>query len=517
MDLQFYLNVLKRRAFMIAIVTVVTLLVVSLVGLVMPSVYTARTTVRVLLDLGVADFRLWEDYNRRLLNTYATVLESTPVLEEALARLAPRTDEITVADFRDAVMVEVLPDTELISIAVENGSAALARDMANTLSELLIEYAQNVYMGSGKSTLEIVNEQLVGLENELTDDRQRLETLLAAGEVGVEVEVLKNQIQYKEDSYDLLLDRYEMARLNDALRANSISVVAPATLPLEPSNGLKLTQIGLSLVVGISAGVGLSLVMENLDTSIRSPQQLEHLTDLPVLGVVPSGLLQSVSTENGGVGGNPMAEAYRLLGVNLPALKEIVAVRTILITSAVPKEGKSTVATNLAKILAERGQRIFLVESDMRRPSLFRILGIEEEERTAPGLSTLLVENPELSWESFDGIMRSTDEPDLFVVGGGGPKVPNPTALLSSPFMEEFLGYLGTQGYMTLLNAPPVLGMADVSVLAPKAEVVIMVVREGYSKREQVLAALRQLKASHSHVVGFVFVQHGGDKTWGYD
>ena len=131
-------------------------------------------------------------------------------------------------------------------------------------------------------------------------------------------------------------------------------------------------------------------------------------------------------------------------------------------------------------------------------------------------MGDLLIERPSFNGDSLDGVVKSTPQPDLFIVGGGGPKVPNPTALLGSSFMEEFLGYLGTQGYMTLLDAPPVLGMADVAVLAPKVEGVIMVVMEGHSKREQVLAALKQLQASRATVFGFVFVQKNA-KNWRYE
>jgi capsular exopolysaccharide synthesis family protein len=356
------------------------------------------------------------------------------------------------------------------------------------------------------------------LQVELTQDQQKLEGLLADGVVGAEVDALRNQIEYKEESYDNLLERYESARLNDALRANSITISTPATLPDKPSNSVGFTAIGLSLVIGLFMGVGLALALENLDTSIRSPYQLEHLTNLPVLGTVPSGLLPLDKEEEGKNGHDlqPLEEAYRLLGVNLPALKGIVSVQTILITSAVPHEGKTTVATNLAHILSERGRPIYLVESDLRHPNLFKQLGWHEVEEETRGLGDLLMERPELSIETLDGAVRSTPQPDLFVIGGGGgPKVPNPTALLGSPFMEEILGYFGTQGFMTLLDAPPVLGMADVSVLAPKAEGVILVVAEAHSKREDVLAALKQLQASHATVFGFVFVEKG-ERSWRY-
>ncbi|MDY0018578.1 MAG: Wzz/FepE/Etk N-terminal domain-containing protein [Anaerolineae bacterium] len=519
MELQFYLNVLKRRLPVIAIVMAAALSVVAIAGFLITPVYTAKATLRIMLDVGMADFQLREDYNIRLLNTYASILRSGPVLTKAIDRLAPRSAGLSSGELYEATSVEVIPNTELISIGVQSSDPTLARDLANELGLLLIEYSRDIYMGSGKSTLEIVNEQLRGLEEELQQDQQKLEALLAEGTVGTEVDALRSQIQFKENSYNDLLERYETARLSDALRANSITISTPATLPNTPSNRVGLTQVGLSIVIGLFAGIGLALALENLDTSIRSPYQLEHLTNLPVLGTVPGGLLplDKEEEEEGKTGHNlqPLEEAYRLLGVNLPALKGIVAVQTILITSAVPHEGKTTVAANLAHILSERGRPIYLVESDLRHPNLFRRLGWHEVEEETRGLGDLLMERPELTQEMLDGIVRSTPQPDLFIIGGGGPRVANPTALLGSSFMEELLGYFGTQGSMILLDAPPVLGMADVSVLAPKVEGVILVVAEAHSKREDVLAAIKQLQASHATVFGFVFVEKG-EKSWRY-
>ena len=151
MELQLYLDILKRRALVIALVAALAMTVVTTVGIFGQPVYTARTTVRVLLDVGVADFRLWEDYNKRLLNTNTHVLQSGPILEDAISRLSPRTSSLSVRDLRDKVEIEIVPDTELIAIAVEDGDPALAQDLADMLSTLLIEYAKDLYVGGSKS------------------------------------------------------------------------------------------------------------------------------------------------------------------------------------------------------------------------------------------------------------------------------------------------------------------------------------------------------------------------------
>jgi succinoglycan biosynthesis transport protein ExoP len=512
MELQLYLDILKRRALFIALVAALAMTVVTTVGIFSQPVYTARTTMRVLLEVGITDFRVPEGYNERLLNTFCQVLESGPILEEAINRLLPRTASLTVVGLREEVEAEIIPDTDLISIAVQDGDPALARDMADMLATLLVEYARNLYVGSGESARQVVEEQLASLENQLESDRQQLAMLLASDALSTEAEALKSKIQSEEDAYDRLLERYELARMNEALRANSITVVAPASLPQTPSNALGLREVGLSLIVGLFSGVGLALVMENLDTRIHSSQQLEQLANLPVLGMVPKGVLSWGSSDwsSNGTGSKALEEAYRLLSINLQALREDVPLQTILITSAIPREGKSMVAANLAQTLAERGQTVFLVESDMRRPSMEKMFGIDN----GLGLSSLLAERTLINGAVLGQVMHPAETPSLFVIGGG-PEVPNPTALLASPSMKKLLDYLGTQGQTTLLDAPPVLGMADVSVLASKVDGVILIVNQALSRREHVREALKQLQASRAHVLGLVFLKKNS-KGWGY-
>jgi succinoglycan biosynthesis transport protein ExoP len=515
MELRRYLDILKRRAVAIVIVVTLVVTVVAVVGLLVNPVYTAGATVRVVQDVGILDLRIQETYGVRLMQTYGRVLTGWPVLQQAAKRLG---SSLSTGELREKVKVEVVPGTELMWIAVEDQDPVFARDLANTLANLLVEYAQDLYSGSSKSTRQILGEQLASVEYDIESDRQQLAALLGEGKVGPEVESLKSQIAFKEDAYDRLLDRYELARLNESLRANSITVVAPATLPRSPSNTLGLTQIGLSLVVGLFGGIGLALVLENLDTRIHSLQQLEHLTHLLVLGTVPRGLLSPDGFEHSNGTGSirPIEEAYHLLSINLLALKEDMPLQTILITSAMSKEGKSTIAANLAQALAQRGQTVFLVESDLRRPAIAGVLDLElETDSDGQGLGSLLEQHSPFSHEALSQVMLPAKQPSLFVIGSG-PRTASPTALLASPAMDSLLGYLGTQGQVTLLDAPPVLGTADASVLAPRVDGVILVVRQAQSKREQVLAALRQLQASRARVIGCVFLQES-DKDWGYD
>ncbi len=502
MDLRLILDVVKRRALVITVVTVVVILMVVAAGLLTRPQYSADATVRVLLDVGVTDLLRNSDYNLRLLNTYTNILTSEPILEKAISLQSPPI-ALKVAALREQVKVEIIPNTELISIAVQHEDPAVAQGLANTLAALLREYAQNLYASGGESARQIVEAQLNEINAELQSDRQRYAALLAKDPNGVETQALASQIKDKEDLYDSLLSRYETARLNESLRANSVTVIAPATLPEQPDNRLGSTQIALGLIVGLSAGLGLALILENLDTRIHSSRQLELLTKLPVLGAVPKGLLSQNGSESAKkeTVRRQLEEAYRLLGTNLRALGSEHAFKTVLITSATSQEGKSTVATNLALTLSEGGQCVYLVEGDVHRPSIGKIL----EMSTERGLTDLL--NGHAPAPTEIKAATSLVPPCGPSVILSGPPVQNPATLFASQSMSALLASLGAETDITILDAPPVLGIADVSVLAPKVDGVIVAVREAMTTREQLQAAFKQLQASRARVLGIVFLK----------
>lgn len=516
MDLHIYFDILKRRFLVIVIVVATTMAMLALISLIIPPIYKARTTVRILLDVGITDFTFREDYSNRLLNTYAYILKSEPVLQEALDSVMPQSVLLTVSDLRENVEIQVVPETELITIAVSNQDAALARDLANVLAELLIGRAQNLYVGSSKSTRQILEEQLAMVQSEIEQDRHRLVTLLNEQAPNEQIETLKNQIEVKEDSYNSLLDRYELARLNESLRANSITVTEPARIPNIPANRLALKDVGLGLIIGVFGGLGLALVLENIDTRIHSIQQLEHLARLPlpvnVLGTVPSGLLTNCKSDKEYTSQTNQSalEAYRLLEQNLLTERGNKIAKTILVTSAIANEGKSTVAANLAQIFAERGLTIFLVDVDLRRPTVGKMFGIDK----GIGLNDLLQNRQSVTSEMLSQLIQPVDTPSLFVITNSSA-VENPTSLLSTPTTASLVNNLKIQGQTTFLDAPPVLGMADVSILVPMADEIILVVRQGMSRREYLLAAIKQLQAGRPRELGIVFVSQDG-KDWEY-
>lgn len=501
MDLQSYLEVLKRRWYVIVLVAIASVAAAIASRALRSPIHVSTATVRVVLDAGVAELRPGEAYNTRLLNTYRGVVQSELIIKKTIETLAV---PMTVDELRGNTTVTVVPDTELISISVQDADPVRARDLANSLANQLTAYVQGLYGGSTKSTRQILQDQLVAMENDLNVDRQKQADLLARGVTGGEVDALARTITVKEAAYNRLLTSYETARLNESLRANSVALISPATIPKTPPNVPNPMDAGLALIVGLFGGMGLVSALEKVTTRIHSAQQAELLTDFPVLATVSPGLMSAnhVRNANGEGRSDRISESYRLLSVNVSALQREHSTKTILITSPAAIQAKSMVATNLARALAELGHTTFLVEGDLRYPAIDRLFSSPN----GYSLGGMLSRQGSYYRSALDALPPLIEQPNLFVVGGG-PQPANPAATLASPTMNGVIDYLRDHAAIALVDSPPVLMAADASVLGSKVDGVILVLRQSSTKRNHLLAAIKQLRAGGAHVLGFVFVR----------
>jgi uncharacterized protein involved in exopolysaccharide biosynthesis len=299
-DMWAYFEVLVRWKWVVLLVTALSCAVVTIATLLMPPTYVASATLRVVAS---ATSGSMEDvdykYTDRLVNTYVAILESRPILEQAIARLDLNMMPGSLAGKTD---VQALPDTELIRINVEDGDPALAKDIANTLAALLIEQSASLYSGGGKSARQILEERLSAIESELQDDRLRLYSLMNSGANNYgEIDALNSKIMLEEQSYAMLLTQYEQARIEEAMRANSIAVVEPAIEPGRPSKPSTKLNIILGALVGLGGGIGLAFLFENL----RGTPAAQWL---PSLG-------KSTSGEEAQVGGERVPVSVEELGL----------------------------------------------------------------------------------------------------------------------------------------------------------------------------------------------------------
>lgn len=292
-------------------------------------------------------------------------------------------------------------------------------------------------------------------------------------------------------------------RLALSLAANAISVVQPALLPTSPVPSRRGTDALLAALVGLLVMLGLVLVLEYLDDTIKSPSALEQAAALPALASVmrfrrrphERGVPALVSFEGEHV---PEAEVYRLLRTNLDFTRLETPWQMLLVTSAGPGEGKSTTVANLALALAQAGRRVVAVDADLRKPALHRIFAVDNQR----GLTNLL-----LTWGSGNDLLErylaQGPAENLWVLSSGPPP-PNPAELLQGQQFAEILAALRRYAEFIIVDSPPVLAVADALLLAQRTDATILVVDAGRTRAESARQAVAALRQSGTRLLGAV-------------
>lgn len=269
-----------------------------------------------------------------------------------------------------------------------------------------------------------------------------------------------------------------------------------ASIPSDPVIPKTRRNIGIGLALGILLGVGLALVRDLFDNTIKDKQEIEEITGSGLVGAIPldkerrSNAAIAFDNEN-----SVIAEAFRKLRTNLQFLAVDNPPRVIVLTSSVPSEGKSTTAINLALALAEGGQNVVLVDGDMRRPTLAKYLDLVG----AVGFSTVLSGRATL-----DEAMQETRYSGLTVLTSGA-RPPNPSELLGSQATKNLLSELRARFDYVIVDTTPLLAVTDAAILAASADGVLIMSRFGMSRRDQLIHAAGSLEDVGARLLGAVF------------
>ncbi len=288
--------------------------------------------------------------------------------------------------------------------------------------------------------------------------------------------------------------------------AAAITVVKQADLPTSPTTPNVLRNLALGALLGLVLGVGLSLIREFLDNTVKNTEDIYQATEAATVGGVmydPTMVKRPLVAL--GVGHSQTAEAFRQIRTNLQFLNVDHPPRVFVITSAVPGEGKTVTAINLALVLAQSGQRIVLVEADMRRPRVTSYMRLV----SGAGLTNVLAGNAALA-----DVMQPYGDGKLSVVAAG-PNPPNPSELLGSAQMRGLLRELEDDYDYVIIDAPPLLPVTDAAVLAVHADGAVIVTRHGTTKREQLRHAAEILSGIEARLLGTI-LNMVPQKTGGY-
>lgn len=325
----------------------------------------------------------------------------------------------------------------------------------------------------------------------------------------IQYAILRRDVESSRDLYDGLLKKLKEAGILAGLKSSSISIVDQASPPVEPVEPNLPLNLALSLMGGILGGVALAFVVENTDNSLCTPQDIETYCQLPSLGVIPSlaGTVRNagkqltrgerqfvppVTMEHRNSGS---AEAFRALRTSLLLSSPVTPPQVILVTSAMMQEGKTFNAVNLAVVLAQTGQKVLVVDSDMRRPAVHRCLGIPMDS----GLSACLA-----GTESPDNAPKAIEQiPGLHVVTAGHIP-PYPSEMLASDAMPQLVQRWREKFRYIVIDTPPVLAVTDAVVCARIADVVVLIARSGQSRRQSLLRTRDVLRKVRANIVGVV-------------
>jgi len=275
-----------------------------------------------------------------------------------------------------------------------------------------------------------------------------------------------------------------------------LSVYQPAEVPDEPVAPRPLVDVAVGLLVGLAAGIAAALVRESVDTKLRSVEALRRITGASLLAQIPddpdAARAPLVDVDNRY---SQRAEAFRQLRTHLTLTNVDGGPQVVVVTSAIPNEGKSSTSVNLALTLAEAGRRTLLLDADLRRPSLGDLLGIE----SSVGLSTVLTHQVEL-----EDAVQTVGRHGLHVLAAGAVP-PNPSELLGSRQMEMLLATVGAAYDYVVVDAPPVLPVTDPTVLSASATGIVLVASvDGRTGNAEVERAEQTLRAVGARILGVV-------------
>lgn len=340
----------------------------------------------------------------------------------------------------------------------------------------------------------IIQGQVDGLRSDALNEQDR----------GVQYNVLKRVAETDRALYNTLLTRFNELNATAGASSNNVSLVDVAEPPRKPSFPNPILNMFIALLGGLAFAGGFVFLREQLDESIRSPDDVERKIGLPLLGLVPKSTESSPDEELQDPK-SPMSEAYTSLQTNIRYSSVDGVPKSIAITSSQPGEGKSTTSRELARGIAELGRRTLLIDADLRRPTLHKRI----EDREREGFTTVLAGE-----HSYDEVVFPSGEPNLDMMTAL-PIPPNPAALFVSEKFAELVAQMGAAYDCVIFDAPPVLGLADATTLAAHVDAVLVVIDAANANRGGVKAALRRLGIVNSNVIGAVLTKFDAKRLGG--
>jgi non-specific protein-tyrosine kinase len=399
---------------------------------------------------------------------------------------------IPLTELAKMITVAPLRDTQLIELSVKSTDPEQAARIANSLVGVFTDQVQGIQSSRYTQSKTSLQNQLTDMERQIQLFNEQLDE--AADQA--ERERLDSKLSQYQQIYSNLLMSFEQVRLAEAQSSSSIAQIEPASVPLMPVSPNVLRNTVLAVAVGMMLAAGGLVAREALDDTIKSPRDIQRLFNLPVLGVISRYTIPDAYLITDYQPRSPVSEAYRMLRTNIQFANIEQPVQSLLVTSAEPLEGKTTIAANLAVVNAQNGRDVTLIDCDLRRPTIHRRFRLPNQK----GFSTLFIS----TLDALDDIRQATSIPHLSILTTG-PLPPNPAELIASRRMGEILKRIQARGDMIIIDTPPTLAVTDASILAPVMDGIVLVMTPGVTKRMAARQMVEQLSRVGGKILGVVF------------
>jgi len=422
--------------------------------------------------------------------TYGKILAARPVLEAAIAKLNLDMDAGLLAK---RIKVNLVPGTQLIQLNVVDPNVSQAILLADAIAEAFIEQLQASEEKPYSDRLASLQTQMDELQLRIGGAQVDIASLTSDNlKVGAEIASLENQLTGYRSDYRTLQQDFSEMQLTVANAADAVVISEPAAVPKKSAQHRGL-YISLAALVSAILALGVAFLIEYLNDVVRTPDDVSQVVNLGTLGSIslieePENGLVAVTQSR-----SPVAEAFRVLVTNLRITGLDQPLRTILVTSSNAEEGKSLVVANLAVALAQREFRVIAVDADLRLPRLHRLFGLDQ----GRGLTGSLLDghvDKQLKQSFIEGLKVLTS----------GDLPPNPAETLASARMHKLLDEIAQGADLVLIDCPPVLPVADATILASMVDGVLLVVRADNTRRQEMKDTVENLRKAGGRLLGVV-------------
>lgn len=437
---------------------------------------------------------------QQLAFTYSQLARREPVLKGAIESLGL---DMPWQALANQVSTNIVAQTQLLEISVIDSNPYRAKALADAIAQQLILQSPAGSPLSNSDEIAFIQEQINELKGKIEAGQEELKRLrqeLDTSNSALQIQDLQNQIDLLENKISGWQNTYSQLLLSlQGGDVNVLNVVEEATVPTHPISPNTPMNVLVAAAIGGALALGGILLMEYLDDSIKTPEDIELATGLPTIGTIVKieGKTYADKLIAKGDPFNPLLEDFRALRNNIQYSTSKKPFRSLLVTSTAPGEGKSLCMANLAVVMATMGQKVILVDSDFRRPSLNEIFGLHNEF----GLSTAIQDTDGASVTKY---LQDVGVKDLWVLTSGPIPKESPHLLLESERMREVMKEFKDIADVVLFDSPPMLVVSDAATLGTMVDGVLLVVEARNTRAEEVRHVVNEMRRIHIPFIGAV-------------